>query len=103
MDGIDEVLLFDPLSEAALREIVQLHLETSASVWRERVDVARRDRRGGGEDRGEGREPGVRGAPPRVAPSRASLLKPLARFLLANPDARAVAGRVVEGDIEVWH
>ena len=29
------------------------------------------------------------------------LLKPLARFLVANPEARAVAARVVEGDVEV--
>ncbi len=100
MDGIDEVLLFDPLTDEALKEIVQIHLK----------DIHERlDRRSISLDvsdeavmkiveKGASREYGARNLGRTV---EGLLLKPLARFLVANPDARRVAARVVEGDVEV--
>jgi len=100
MDGIDEVLLFDPLSEAALREIVQLHLEdiherlARRSISLDVSDEAVMKM----VEKGASREYGARNLGRTV---EGLLLKPLARFLVANPGARRVAARVVEGDVEV--
>jgi ATP-dependent Clp protease ATP-binding subunit ClpA len=100
MDGIDEVLLFDPLSEDALRDIVRQHLEDiherlstrsiSLDVSEEAVAKI--------VEKGASREYGARDLGRTV---EGMLLKPLARFLVANPDARRIAARVVEGDVEV--
>ncbi|MCK4681272.1 hypothetical protein KAT82_09100, partial [bacterium] len=49
-------------------------------------------------ERGASREYGARNLGRTV---EGLLLKPLARFLVANPDARRVAARVVEGGVEV--
>ncbi len=100
MDGVDEVLLFDPLTDVALREIVQLHLENiherlalrSISLEVSDEAVAKIVKKGAS------REYGARNLGRTV---EGLLLKPLARFLVANPDARKVAARVVEGDVEV--
>jgi len=100
MNGIDEVLLFDPLTEDALKEIVQIHLRSI----RDRLD-----RRSISLDvtddtvammvkKGASREYGARNLGRTV---EGLLLKPLARFLVANPGARTVVARVVEGDVEV--
>jgi ATP-dependent Clp protease ATP-binding subunit ClpC len=100
MDGVDEVLLFDPLSDTALREIVQIHLEdiherlASRSISLEVTDDAVAKI----VEKGASREYGARNLGRTV---EGLLLKPLARFLVANPEARAVAARVVEGDVEV--
>jgi ATP-dependent Clp protease ATP-binding subunit ClpC len=100
MDGIDEVLLFDPLSDSALREIVQIHLEdihkrlSRRSISLEVTDDAVAKI----VEKGASREYGARNLGRTV---EGLLLKPLARFLVANPEARAVAARVVEGDVEV--
>jgi ATP-dependent Clp protease ATP-binding subunit ClpA len=100
MDGIDEVLLFDPLSDDALRDIVRLHLEDiherlstrSISLEVSEEAVAKI------VEKGASREYGARDLGRTV---EGMLLKPLARFLVANPDARRIAARVVEGDVEV--
>jgi ATP-dependent Clp protease ATP-binding subunit ClpA len=100
MDGVDEVLLFDPLSDEALREIVKIHLESiherlalrSISLEVSDDAVAKIVKKGAS------REYGARNLGRTV---EGLLLKPLARFLVANPDARIVAARVVEGDVEV--
>ena len=100
MDGIDEVLLFDPLSDEALREIVQIHLENIHERLARRsisLDVAD-DAVMKIVEKGASREYGARNLGRTV---EGLLLKPLARFLVANPDARKVAARVVEGDVEV--
>jgi len=100
MDGIDEVLLFDPLTDAALKEIVQIHLRSiherlddrsiSLEVNEDAVEMMVK--------KGASREYGARNLGRTV---EGLLLKPLARFLVVNPDARRVAARVVEGDVEV--
>lgn len=100
MDGIDEVLLFDPLSDDALRDIVRFHLEDihgrlatrSISLEVSEEAVAKI------VEKGASREYGARDLGRTV---EGMLLKPLARFLVANPDARRIAARVVEGDVEV--
>jgi adenosinetriphosphatase/ATP-dependent Clp protease ATP-binding subunit ClpB len=100
MDGIDEVLLFDPLTDEALREIVKIHLKdiherlANRSISLEVADEAVAKI----VERGASREYGARNLGRTV---EGLLLKPLARFLVANPDARRVAARVVEGDVEV--
>ena len=100
MDGIDEVLVFPPLSEAALREIVQLHLEKIRARLAARgclfdiTDAAV----GRIAEKGHSREYGARNLGRTV---EGLVLKPLARFLLEHPDARHVLVAEVEGDIEV--
>ena len=100
MDGVDEVLLFDPLSNGALREIVRLHLDDIRSRLAERsVSLTVTDEAVAKMvEKGASREYGARNLGRTV---EAMLLKPLARFLLANPGVREVIARVVEGDIEV--
>jgi ATP-dependent Clp protease ATP-binding subunit ClpA len=100
MDGIDEVLMFDQLSEDALREIVEVHLDDirtrlalrsiGLSVTSEAVAKI--------VEKGSSREYGARNLGRTV---EGMLLKPLARFLIGHPGVRAVRARVVEGDIEV--
>jgi len=100
MDGIDEVLLFDPLTDDALKEIVQIHLKDIHERLARRsisLDVSD-DAVMKIVERGASREYGARNLGRTV---EGLLLKPLARFLVANPDARRVAARVVEGDVEV--
>ena len=100
MNGIDEVLLFDPLTEDALKEIVQIHLHSI----RERLDrrsislEVTDDTVAMMVKKGASREYGARNLGRTV---EGLLLKPLARFLVSNPDARTVVARVVEGDVEV--
>ncbi len=100
MDGVDEVLLFSPLSDTALHEIVHLHL----TGMRERLE-----RRGVAlhvtdeavsliVEKGASREYGARNLGRTV---EGLVLKPLARFLLANAPVRDVLVTVLEGDIEV--
>ncbi len=100
MDGIDEVLLFDELSEEALHEIVKIHLDDiherlgarsiSLTVTDEAVSVIAK--------KGHSREYGARNLGRTV---EGMVLKPLARFLLTHPRARTLVARAVEGDIEV--
>jgi ATP-dependent Clp protease ATP-binding subunit ClpC len=100
MDGIDEVLLFDPLSEDALREIVQVHLDDIRERLRQRsisLDVTD-DAVLLMVDKGHSREYGARNLGRTV---EAMLLKPIARCLLAQPTARRITAKAVEGDIEV--
>jgi ATP-dependent Clp protease ATP-binding subunit ClpC len=100
MDGIDEVLLFDPLTDAALREIVQVHLDDIRARLAERrisLDVTD-DAVRVMVDKGHSREYGARNLGRTV---EALLLKPLARCLLAHPGATRITARAVEGDIEV--
>jgi ATP-dependent Clp protease ATP-binding subunit ClpC len=100
MDGIDEVLLFDPLTDEALREIVQVHLDDIRGRLAERriaLDVAD-DAVRVMVDKGHSREYGARNLGRTV---EALLLKPLARCLLAHPGATRITARAVEGDIEV--
>ncbi len=100
MDGIDEVLLFDPLTDEALREIVKIHLKdiherlANRSISLEVTDEAVAKI----AEKGASREYGARNLGRTV---EGLLLKPLARFLVANPEARRVAARVVEGGVEV--
>ena len=100
MDGIDEVLLFDPLTNDALKEIVQIHLRDIHERLARRsisLDVSD-DAVMKIVEKGASREYGARNLGRTV---EGLLLKPLARFLVANPEARRVAARVVEGDVEV--
>jgi ATP-dependent Clp protease ATP-binding subunit ClpC len=100
MDGIDEVLLFDPLTDEALREIVQLHLNDIRERLTERsisLDVSD-DAVKLMVEKGHSREYGARNLGRTV---EALLLKPLARCLLKHPRARRITARAVEGDIEV--
>jgi ATP-dependent Clp protease ATP-binding subunit ClpC len=100
MDGIDEVLLFSPLSETALRDIVRLHLDGMRDrlaargivlhVTDEAVSLI--------VVRGASREYGARNLGRTV---EGLVLKPLARFLLSSGPVRDVTVKVVEGDIEV--
>lgn len=100
MDGVDEVLLFSPLSDVALREIVHLHLGdmrerlaargVALNVTDEAVSLL--------VEKGASREYGARNLGRTV---EGLVLKPLARFLLSNGAVRDVTVRVVEGDIEV--
>lgn len=100
MDAVDEVLLFDPLSDAALREIVQIRLEDiherlakrsiSLDVTEEAVTKI--------VEKGASREYGARNLGRTV---EGLLLKPLARYLVMHPEARRLVARVVEGDVEV--
>lgn len=100
MDGIDEVLLFDPLTDEALRDIVRLHLD----AIRERLSgrsislVVSDDAVQLMVEKGHSREYGARNLGRTV---EALLLKPIARCLLANPMASVITARAVEGDIEV--
>lgn len=100
MDGIDEVLLFDPLSDEALREIVQLHLDDIRERLSERAisldvsDAAVLVM----VEKGHSREYGARNLGRTV---EALLLKPIARCLLAHPTASRITAKAVEGDIEV--
>jgi ATP-dependent Clp protease ATP-binding subunit ClpC len=100
MDGIDEVLLFDPLSEAALGEIVELHLNDIRERLAERsvsLDVSD-DAVSLMVEKGHSREYGARNLGRTV---EALVLKPLARCLLAHPRAARITAKAVEGDIEV--
>lgn len=100
MDGIDEVLVFTPLGEDALREIVQVHLDdvrsrladrsVSLSVTEEAVATM--------VVKGHSREYGARNLGRTV---EGLVLKPLARYILAHPEVKNVEVRVVEGDIEI--
>ncbi len=100
MDGIDEVLLFDPLGDEALREIVQVHLDDirerlagraiSLDVTDDAVRVM--------VEKGHSREYGARNLGRIV---EGLLLKPLAKCLLAHPTASRITAKAVEGDIEV--
>ncbi|MBD3368069.1 MAG: AAA domain-containing protein [Candidatus Eisenbacteria bacterium] len=100
MDGVDEVLLFDHLTDSVLRDIVQLHLEDisqrlagrSIELSVSESAVARL------VEKGHSREYGARNLGRTV---EGLVLKPLARFLLAHPAVDAVSVRTVEGDIEV--
>ncbi len=100
MDGIDEVLLFDPLSEEALREIVEVHLEDiRARLGLRSIDLSVTD---GAVSalvaKGTSREYGARNLGRTV---ERMVLKPVAKYLLAYPDARSVTVREIEGDLEV--
>ncbi len=100
MDGIDEVLLFDPLSEEALREIVEVHLEDiRARLGLRSIEL---DVTEGAVtalvEKGTSREYGARNLGRTV---ERMVLKPVARYLLANPDSRSVTVREIEGDLEV--
>lgn len=100
MDGVDEVLLFSPLSDTALHEIVHLHLTgmrervaargVSLHVTDEAVSLI--------VEKGASREYGARNLGRTV---EGLVLKPLARFLLSSGLVRDVVVKVVEGDIEV--
>ncbi len=100
MDGIDEVLLFDPLSETALTEIVKLRLDDilarlalrSIELHVTEGAVAQL------VEKGASREYGARNLGRTV---EGTLLKPLAKFLLASPSVREITARAVEGDIEI--
>jgi len=100
MDGIDEVLVFPPLSDEALREIVQLHLEKIRRRLADRGCVLEVTDAAVGRiaEKGHSREYGARNLGRTV---EGLVLKPLARFLLEHPDARGVLVAEVEGDIEV--
>jgi ATP-dependent Clp protease ATP-binding subunit ClpA len=100
MDGIDEVLLFDPLTDDALKEIVQVHLADIAERLKRRSISLEVTEEAVAKmvEKGASREYGARNLGRTV---EGLLLKPLARFLVANPDARGVVARVVEGDVEV--
>jgi ATP-dependent Clp protease ATP-binding subunit ClpC len=100
MDGIDEVLLFDPLGGEALREIVRLHLDDIRERLSERsisLDVSD-DAVRLMVEKGHSREYGARNLGRTV---EGLLLKPIARCLLAHPAASRITARAVEGDIEV--
>lgn len=100
MDGIDEVLLFDPLSERALREIVAVRLDdirdrlALRSIELHVTDGAVTHL----VEKGASREYGARNLGRTV---EGTLLKPLAKFLVANPSARRITARAVEGEIEI--
>lgn len=100
MDGVDEVLLFAPLSDTALHEIVHLHL----TGMRERLARRGISLHVTGEavtlivEKGASREYGARNLGRTV---EGLVLKPLARFLLSSGPVRDVIVKVVEGDIEV--
>lgn len=100
MDGIDEVLLFDPLTDDALKEIVQVHLADIAERLEKRSISLEVTEEAVAKmvEKGASREYGARNLGRTV---EGLLLKPLARFLVAHPDARGVVARVVEGDVEV--
>jgi ATP-dependent Clp protease ATP-binding subunit ClpC len=100
MDGIDEVLLFDPLSEEALREIVEMLLEDVRRRLSERSITLRvtDDAMATIAEKGASREYGARNLGRTV---ERMLLKPVAKHLLAHPDAREVTVREIEGDLEV--
>jgi ATP-dependent Clp protease ATP-binding subunit ClpC len=100
MDGVDEVLIFDPLSDAALRDIVQIHLDDIAARLAERsVALEVTDEAVAMiVEKGHSREYGARNLGRTV---EGLVLRPVARFLLGNPDAAIVRLHVVEGDIEV--
>ncbi len=100
LEGIDEVLLFEPLGEPALHEIVRLHLDDVRERLAERnvaLDVSD-EAIAKMAEKGASREYGARHLGRTV---EGLVLKPIARFLLANPDASTVRVHVVEGDIEV--
>jgi ATP-dependent Clp protease ATP-binding subunit ClpC len=100
MDGIDEVLLFDPLSEGAMKDIVQIHLGDIRTRLADR-SIALHVTDGAIAvlaEKGHSREYGARNLGRTV---EAMVLKPLARFLISNGNVREVTVRVVEGDIEI--
>lgn len=100
MDGIDEVLIFEPLGPDSLREIVELHL----SDVRERLSGRQVTLRVSAKavdkmvEKGHSREYGARNLGRTV---EGMVLKPLARFMLAHSDVKDITVKVVEGDIEV--
>lgn len=100
MDGIDEVLLFDPLSEEALREIVEVHLEDiRARLGLRSLALTVTDGAAASlVAKGTSREYGARNLGRTV---ERMVLKPVARYLLAHPDAGSVTVKEVEGDLEV--
>lgn len=100
LEGIDEVLMFEPLSETALHDIVRLHLDDVRERLAEReVEFIVTDEAiANMAEKGASREYGARHLGRTV---EGLVLKPIARFLLAHPDAATVRVHVVEGDIEV--
>ncbi len=100
MDGIDEVLLFDQLSDETLRGIVNVHLDDI------RARLALRDITLNVTDgavaviveKGHSREYGARNLGRTV---EGLVLKPLARFLITHGAVDEVTVRAIEGDIEV--
>ncbi len=100
LEGIDEVLLFDRLTDSALHDIVRLRLDDVRERLGERdvaLDVTD-DAVAKIAEKGASREYGARHLGRTV---EGLVLKPIARFLLANPEARTIRVHVVEGDIEV--
>ena len=100
MDGIDEVLLFDPLTEEALREIVEVRLDDiRARLSLRSIELSVTE---GAMatlvEKGASREYGARNLGRTV---ERLLLKPIARHLLAHPEASSVTVREIEGDLEV--
>ena len=100
MDGIDEVLIFEPLSQQALKEIVGVRLDDIRGRLALRsIDLHVTDGAVAQlAEKGASREYGARNLGRTV---EGTLLKPLAKFLLANPSARQITARAVEGDIEI--
>ncbi len=100
MEGVDEVLVFDPLSDVALREIVQIHLDDIAARLAARSIVLEVSDEAVAMilEKGHSREYGARNLGRTV---EGMVLRPVARFLLGSPDAATVTLRVVEGEIEV--
>ena len=100
MDGVDEVLLFDPLSEEALTEIVGVRLDDIRERLAERSIRLHVTEGAVAQlvEKGASREYGARNLGRTV---EGLLLKPLAKFLLANPGTREITARAVEGDIEI--
>ena len=100
MDGIDEVLLFDLLSDEALREIAEVRLDDiRARLSLRSIDLTVTE--GAMKtlvEKGASRQHGARNLGRTV---ERLLLKPIARYLLANPETTGVTVREIEGDLEV--
>ncbi|MBD3348397.1 MAG: AAA domain-containing protein [Candidatus Eisenbacteria bacterium] len=100
MEGIDEVLLFDPLTDEALREIAEVRLDDirtrlgQRSIELEVTDGAMSTL----VEKGASRQYGARNLGRTV---ERLLLKPIARYILAHPEVRRVVVREIEGDLEV--
>jgi len=95
MEGIDEVLLFDPLTEEALREIVEVRLDDiRARLSLRSIELSVTE---GAMatlvEKGASREYGARNLGRTV---ERLLLKPIARHLLAHPEASSVTVREIE-------
>lgn len=100
IEGVDEVLLFDRLSDSVVREIVQVHLNDVKTRLAERsIALEVTDEAVSAiAEMGHSRKYGARNLGRTV---EGTVLKPLAKFLLANPGAREILVRSVEGGIEV--